>query len=274
MECLSGECDQDCTARDGRIRLRGRRSVDVISEPVPTADPLAQLVSLGCRILHAEGHEHLCFGHVSARDEQGDGFHVKVAGLGLDEVTDRDVALVDRSGAVTPTTARMHDELPLHREIYASRGNVNAIAHTHADVAVVASLEPSIWAAQSQDGVPFVGRLAFFEDSALITTAERGRQLVAALGGARAILLQGHGLVTVGSTVQEAVVNAVQLRRALATLLLARITRVETVLTAEQVLALDAQFEETRNIRLDTIWAYLVRRLERDAKARGVVLLP
>jgi len=244
--------------------------VDVIAEPGRAADTLAHLVSLGCRILHAEGHEHLCFGHLSARAEQHDSFHIKIAGLGLDEVTSRDIALVDQSGAVTPPSVRMHDELPLHRELYSSRLDVNAIAHTHAEVAVVASLELSRWDAQSQDGVPFVGRLAFFSNPELITTAELGRQLAATLGDGRAILLQGHGLVTVGSTVQEAVVNAVQLRRALATRLLARATNVEAVMSAGQIAALDEQFEAKRNARVDTIWAYLVRHLERDAEARHV----
>lgn len=226
----------------------------------------ASLISLGCRILHADGHDHLCFGHVSARREDG-GFHIKEAGLGLEEVGEADVITIHANGDATPAGARLHDELALHREIYAARSDVGSVVHTHAREAVVASLDPDGWAVVCQDGVPFVDRVAFYDDCDLVTTPEHGKQLALVLGDARAVLLRGHGLVAVGSGVEEAVVNAVQLRRALEHALAARAAGLHVPLPDAQVRLLNGRFEGARARRIETIWSYLVRQLEAQAPA-------
>jgi hypothetical protein len=51
-----------------------------VDERVPD---LRRDVALGCRVLAAEGHDDLIWGHVSARDPAGRGVWMKCSGLGL-----------------------------------------------------------------------------------------------------------------------------------------------------------------------------------------------
>ena len=99
-------------------------------------EELRRAVSLGCRVLAREGHGDLVWGHVSARDPEGRGVWIKRAGLGFDEVWPDDVILVSPGGEVVHGEGRRHAEYPIHTEVAAVRGDVGAVAHTHAPHAV------------------------------------------------------------------------------------------------------------------------------------------
>lgn len=187
--------------------------------PVGAEDGAARLrreVSLGCRILAAEGHDDLVWGHVSARDPDGRGAWMKAAGLGFDEITDDDVILVDRAGAILEGAGPRHIEYPIHTEALAARPDVGAVVHTHAEhaVALAAAGEPlrPVSHAATLFVPPDVPR--FTETADLIMTPELGRAVAATLGAEHAIFLVNHGLVTVGADVPDAVVRAVLLERA------------------------------------------------------------
>ena len=236
-----------------------QRSSSSVDEPERRS--LAERIALACRILHRHGHEHLCFGHVSGRDPGDPRIHVKSAGMGLEEVRALDVVALDASDSQPSADVPLHDELPLHLEIYRARRDVGGVVHTHPSSAVVMSLHPELWAVTCQDAVPFWNRVAFYDRADLITSAGAGQQLAAALGDARGVLLRGHGLVTVGGDVEEATVNAVLLERALRLQVSARaIGRVEPIPEAE-LAELDALFELRRSERVKLIWDYLVRTL-------------
>ena len=239
----------------------------------PTArdrrDDLARLsrdVSLGCRILAAECHDDLVWGHVSARDPDGRGVWMKAAGLGFDEVLDRDVILVDRAGVVLEGDGRRHIEFPIHTEILAARPDLGAVVHTHADnaVALAAAGEPlrPVSHAATLFVPPEVPRFTLTAD--LIRTPELGRAVAGTLGSQHAMFLVNHGLVTAGRDVPDAVVRAVLLERACAIQLTVRghggrptwSSPDEALAKRESVYPPAARRQA---------WEYLVRRLE----ARG-----
>lgn len=153
----------------------------------------------------------------------------------------------------------LHDEARLHTEIYRAREDVGAVVHTHAAASIALSLFPDRLLAISQDAVPFVGRLAYYDRADLVTTAEQGRALAACLGDARAALLRAHGLVTVGEDVAEATVSAVLLERAARIQALASALGAPGEMAAEDLESLGARFERDRRRRVEGIWSYLVR---------------
>ena len=218
---------------------------------------LQEAVALACRILHHEGHEHLVFGHVSARADNGT-IYVKGAGHALEEI---------RAGAVGRSSAdgqpldgvRLHDEMPIHTEIYRARPDVGAVVHTHAAASVALSQLRADWPVTSQDAVPFWNRVAFFEHADLITSADQGRELAARLGSARAALLRAHGLVTVGADVAEATVNAVLLERAARTTMSLDGAGTLAPMDDADIAALAERFERSRRQRVETVWDYLSR---------------
>jgi ribulose-5-phosphate 4-epimerase/fuculose-1-phosphate aldolase len=59
--------------------------------------------------------------------------------------------------------------------------------------------------------VPVGPEVPLFDTPELISSLAVGRRMVAALGSARALLLRGNGQLTVGTGIEEAVVNAIHL---------------------------------------------------------------
>jgi ribulose-5-phosphate 4-epimerase/fuculose-1-phosphate aldolase len=180
------------------------------------AGELRATVALGCRILGAEDQGDLVWGHVSARDPEGQGVWMKAATLGFDEVGPDNVLLVDRDGTVLEGEGRRHAEYPIHTEVMATRPDVGAVVHTHAPAAVAfASLEVPLRPI-SHGATLFVppDLARFTKTGDLILTADLGSDVAAAIADRNALLLVNHGIVTVGPDVPTAVMTAVLLDRA------------------------------------------------------------
>jgi L-fuculose-phosphate aldolase len=113
-----------------------------------------------------------------------------------------------RSGALEPSR-----ELALHLGIYRARPDVRAIVHTHSVFATAWSflalpLEPRL----EELDYEAIGaiRTSAPADAGSAELAERG---VATLGGSRAVLLGGHGVVTVGADLRAALTAAEMVER-------------------------------------------------------------
>jgi len=171
-----------------------------------------------CRVL---AHRHLVddvLGHVSLRAGD-DRLLVRCRGpreRGLRFTEPSDIRLVSFDSEVLDDGAdgwRPPSELPIHTEVLRARPDAASVVHTHPRPVVAASLA-------GLPLLPIVGafdipamRLAeagirSYPRSVLVHRAELGRELVAALGGAEACVLVGHGLVTTGATVAAAVLRA------------------------------------------------------------------
>jgi len=179
-------------------------------------DGLRRTIALGCRILADRGLAEDILGHVSARVDDD---HVLVRCRGPEErgllfTTADDVRLVDlRRPAEDDDGYAPPNELPIHAEALAARPDVHAVVHAHpprvvaADLAGV-GLPPLVGAYNipaarlARDGVPVYPR------GVLISTAELGREMMAAMGDRPVCVLRGHGVTTVGATVEQAVVTA------------------------------------------------------------------
>ena len=182
-------------------------------------ETLRQVVATGCRIA---GHRGLCeniLGHISVRAE--DGLLVRCRGpreSGLLFTRLEDVRLTSYDGELVEVEEgfSVPNEIHIHTEILKARPNVQAVFHAHPPTIValdLAGLElaPVVGAynipasRMAAAGVPVYGR------SVLVNTAELGVEVADALGDAPACVMRGHGLVTVGRTVADAVSRAISL---------------------------------------------------------------
>lgn len=178
------------------------------------SDDARDLVATASRILAAQGHDDLIWGHASVRDDEG--CWIKSAEWSLGEVTPERVHLVDGAGTVRAGDGPRHSEYPIHTEILAARPDVGAVVHTHPPhaVALAATGQPlrPVSHAANMFVPPAVPRFTATAD--LILTPELGKQVAAELGDASAVFLVNHGIVTVGPDLQTATVRAVVLERA------------------------------------------------------------
>lgn len=166
-----------------------------------------------CHILAAHGHNDYVWGHAAVRADDGSGVWMKPSGLGMEEVQLDDLVLVGWDGTVLAGHRRRHAEYPIHTRIMARRSDVDATVHTHvASCTEFSSLDTQLLPI-SHEACYFapLGVPAFRDTSDLILTDELGEALANSLGEAHGAFLTGHGMVTVGADLVEAVMAALVL---------------------------------------------------------------
>ncbi len=181
-------------------------------------------LALACRILAAQGQGDAIFGHVSARLPGERRFWMKPAAMGLEEVAADDLILVDFDGAMLAGRRPRHEEYPIHAEIMRVRPDVLAVVHTHPRFSIALAARGSALRPVSHEGSFFwpPGVPVFDAFTDLVRSPEQGRAVAMALGAARAIFLQNHGIAVPGTSVAEACYAAILLERAAEIQLLAQ----------------------------------------------------
>lgn len=182
---------------------------------------LQRSVALACRVMAHAGLADSVLGHVSVRVGP-DRMLLRCRGpqeRGLLFTDPDDVRLVDMDGRIVdggPDTHSVPHEFHIHAETLRARRDVQAVVHAHPRRVVVADLaglelRPIIGAFNipahllGRRGVPVYPR------SVLVRTPELGRELVTAMGEGNHCVLRGHGIVTAGASVEQALVRALDL---------------------------------------------------------------
>jgi L-fuculose-phosphate aldolase len=185
-------------------------------------------VAKACRVLGKMELSRALRGHISARVPGTERVFVRARGpaeSGVRYTTEDEVVEVDLEGrpaAGVPEGLRLPSELYIHTEILRARPEVNAVVHMHPPTVVLFTITGTpllpIYGGYDPYGLSIaLENPPVFEKSVLINTPELGRELTATIGNARACLMRGHGITTVGESVEEACVTALALNE-LATL--------------------------------------------------------
>lgn len=159
------------------------------------------------RLFGSFGFSEGVAGHVTARDpELSDHFWVNPFGMSFNQIRVSDLILVDHAGTVVEGTWPVNGAaFAIHSQVHAARPDVIAAAHTHsvhgkAFSALHRTLDPL-----TQDACAFFDDHALFDDyTGVVLDLDEGRRIADALGPRKAAILQNHGLLTVGHTVDEA----------------------------------------------------------------------
>ena len=140
-------------------------------------------------------------GNISAR--KGDLVAVTPTGADLSTVTAEMVTVIDLDGEVVDGDLAPTSEVPLHTGIYAAT-NALAITHAHAMASTALSccfdeLPPLHYSCLGLGGAPRTAAYATFGSE------ELARNVLEALQGRNAAMMQNHGSVAYGSKMAEAV---------------------------------------------------------------------
>ena len=219
-------------------------------------------VAYACNILSMEGHTDTIYGHVSARIENAEQIWMKPATLGLEEIRPHDMLTLDLDGEKLAGELPRHVEFPIHTEVYRQRPEVQCVIHTHPPYATAFSAVAEPLRPVNHEGALFAPILPrFTQTSDLIVTPALGQAVAAALGASRALLLKNHGIVVVGTSVEEACVTAILLEKAAHMQLLARqYGEIEWTPDTE---ALQKQARIYHPEAFQQMWAYFLRKLWR-----------
>lgn len=178
---------------------------------------LRELVSQAGRILHHQGcMDYL--GHCSVR-LPGDRVLIKPKHSprtrGLHSVAPGDLVVIDLDGELVDGSEAPPAERFIHTEIYRARSDVHAVVHTHQPLGTLmgvirADLKPVLH-------VPSVladgGRMGTWDCPLLVTDADMGREVAAALGDRRLCHLTGHGIVSVAADIRLATLAALSVEQ-------------------------------------------------------------
>lgn len=104
-------------------------------------------------------------------------------------------------------------ESTIYTEIFKARPDVNAIVHSHAPMCVALSLVETPVACVHMQSFRFGGGVPIYPKPIYIFDAAEGADLARMLDKASAIMIKGHGIVTVGKTIDEACMNALYMER-------------------------------------------------------------
>jgi len=145
-------------------------------------------------------------GHITARDpEYTDHFWVNPMGRSFKQMKVSDLLLVDHHGKVVEGNGLLNGAaFTIHSRIHMAHPRVVAAAHSH-------SLYGKAWSTLGRKLDPLTqDACAFYEDHVLcdftgvVLDCDEGESIASALGECKAAILQNHGLLTVGETVDEA----------------------------------------------------------------------
>lgn len=144
------------------------------------------------------------WGNISAFVRQEGLVIVTPSGMDYSNLQAEDMVVVDLKGKLVEGIRKPSSETPLHLAIYRAREDVSGVVHTHSEVAssfavVRERIEPVV-----EDAAMLVGGPVEVAEYALPGTEELAHNVVIALGQRNAALMANHGLVGVGTTVDEA----------------------------------------------------------------------
>jgi ribulose-5-phosphate 4-epimerase/fuculose-1-phosphate aldolase len=146
-------------------------------------------------------------GHITARDpELTDHFWVNPFGMHFAHIRVSDLILVNEEGEVVEGERPVNEAaFAIHSRVHMARPDVVAAAHAHSLYGKTWSSLGRLLDPLTQDACAFYEEHSLFSDyTGVVYDTSEGDRIAEALGDRKAVILQSHGLLTVGSTVDEA----------------------------------------------------------------------
>lgn len=190
-------------------------------------------------------------GNVSARVPGADLFVIKPSGVSYDDLAPENQILCDLDGNVIPNTPGWErspsSDTAAHAFVYRSMPEVGGVVHTHSTYATAWAARgeaiPCVITAMADEfgGEIPVGPFAIIGDDSI------GRGIVETLTGhrSRAVLMQNHGVFTIGKDARDAVKAAVMAEDVARTVHISRQLG-EPILMPQS--AIDSLFDRYQNV--------------------------
>lgn len=148
-------------------------------------------------------------GNVSTRDVRTGRVAITPSGLSYASMSPDDVVMVDLDGSVVDGPWLPSSELPMHLHIYRHRPRYLAIVHTHSMFATTLAATGREIPAIHYEIAP-IGNPIHVARYATYGTLELADNALRALGDDDAVLLQNHGVLAVGTSLDQAYATALK----------------------------------------------------------------
>jgi ribulose-5-phosphate 4-epimerase/fuculose-1-phosphate aldolase len=166
-----------------------------------------QRLAASCRLFGKFGFDEGVAGHITVRDpELTDHFWVNPMGKSFKQMTVSDLLLVKHTGDVVEGNGLLNGAaFTIHSHIHMANPKVNAAAHSHSLYGKAFSSLGKLLDPLTQDACAFYEDHVLFDDfSGVVLDDNEGKRIAAALGDNKAAILENHGLLSVGETIDAA----------------------------------------------------------------------
>ena len=216
------------------------------------------------RLFSRFGFDEGVAGHITARDpELTDHFWVNPFGQHLGQIRVSDLILVNHRGEVVEGESPVNGAaFAIHSQVHAARPDVVAAAHAH-------SLYGKTWSSLgrlldpiTQDSCAFYQDHSLFEDfRGIVYDTAEGERISRSLGQRKAVIMQNHGLLTVGHSVDEAVWFFISMERSCQAQILAESVGKPIVIDPENAALTYSQLgtHEAGWFQFQPLWAKITR---------------
>lgn len=199
---------------------------------------LKKILAGAYRIFGKFGFSEGVAGHITCRDpEHTDCFWVNPFGVSFNQIKMSDLILVNEEGAIV---AGKHENLnkaafAIHAAIHKARPDVIAAAHSHTVYGKTFSAFGKHLDPLTQDSCIFYKDHGLFDDyTGVVGDLSEGDRIGEALGDMKAVVLQNHGLLTVGHSIEECIFWFVTMERTCQSQILAESTGNKLVLIDDE----------------------------------------
>ncbi|EMF13226.1 arad-like aldolase/epimerase [Sphaerulina musiva SO2202] len=166
-----------------------------------------QHLAAAYRVFAERGFDEGVAGHISVRDPiLTDHFWLNPLSKHFSQICVSDLILVNEDGEVVigeePINAAA---FAIHSEIHKARPDVDAACHAHSVYGKAFSVFGRELDMITQDSLRFYKNHAVYPQfGGVVLDREEGKRIASHLGDGKAIILQNHGLITVGQTIDAA----------------------------------------------------------------------
>ncbi|KAK1974945.1 class II aldolase and Adducin domain-containing protein [Colletotrichum cereale] len=187
-------------------------------DPYKHRQYLKERLALGFRIFAKNGFDAGVAGHITVRDPvEPDTFWLNPFGVAWPLLKASDLIRVNAEGKVVdggPVKLLNTAAYMIHHAIHEARPDITAVAHSHSLYGQAFSTLGRNLDIISQDTCAFHDDVVLYNSfGGIVLGKEEGLRIAAALGAKKAAILQNHGLVTCGRSVESCVYWFLSLER-------------------------------------------------------------
>ncbi|BBC81098.1 class II aldolase/adducin family protein [Acetobacter orientalis] len=234
-----------------------------------TEQALREDLAAAYRLMAHFNMTDLVYTHLSVRIPGEDHrFLVNPYGLLFEEITASSLVVVDANGLPKQETSWPVNPagFVIHSAVHRSRPDAACVMHTHTVPGMVIAAQETNILPLNQMNIEFYGSVGFhrYEGIAADDNLSERERLVKDLGTNSALILQNHGLLTVGETVARAFYRMYYLEQSCRIQIAAQSTGTPLHIPSEEkILRTKKQFDEDPD-QGRMIWSALRRKLDRE----------
>jgi len=202
--------------KQGTVRLN---SIPKFDDPYAEREWIKEHMAATFRFWGKLGYGDGIAGHITVRDPVLEGHYwMNPVAVHFSSIKKSNLVLVNAEGYVSPHGAQLPINTAgfyIHSAIHKARPDVHAAAHCHSLYGKAWSVYGKPVDISTQDSCALYDNLAVYENfGGVVLAKEEGENIARALGPRKkTCILQNHGLLTLGNTVDEAVSLFVTLDR-------------------------------------------------------------